>query len=50
MYTVAAGVRPFLENLQKNDVPCAVGCSAAAVLVEVSLYPPPQTPSAPHRL
>jgi len=30
-------VRPFLENLQKNDVPCAVGCSAAAVLVEEAL-------------
>lgn len=30
-------MRPFLENLQKNDVPCAVGCSAAAVLVEEAL-------------
>jgi hypothetical protein len=36
-YSVAPGVRPFLENLQKNDVPCAVGCSAAAVLVEEAL-------------
>jgi HAD superfamily hydrolase (TIGR01509 family) len=33
-YEVSEGVVPFLESLLRNNIPCAVGCSAPAQLVE----------------